>query len=404
MTMPTAKVEQSLELIAAEILAATQPVVCSSFGKDSLVLMDLVYRVKPCPILFFPQHAAQFPEKYRFARTFIDTYKLPVFSLPPRLLTHVQDGDHFEIFTQFGGNTTGPLNMSLGCRAWAGTDKDFVCAAEMLLQPTTPSVHYPWDLTFLGTKASDPIPLASSVDQFHTASEAGSTRLCLPLAAWTDADIWAYIKAREMPYDTARYDDHDEAADPDCYPVCFACLDTRKRGESVFCPVLETMMANRAMPEAWHAQQKLRLLQDVGYASFRLGKPVDPTVEQQWLAQQEQWPLWMVTKQIFEEQVYVLIQDLVDVSKAPNGVARLREEWIRLERRCAEVGVIGWVAAVARDNRRMQRCLLATGAERYAEDAAWIWVRKRVDPTQLVFPTVREMAQRVRAQEDPTHA
>lgn len=397
--MPTDKLERSLDLIAAELVTAEQPVVCCSFGKDSLVLLDLVYRIRRCPILFFPQHARQFPEKYVFAKAFMEAYQLPVFSLPPRLVTHVQDGDYFDIFTQFGGDTTGPLTMPLGCRPWTGPDQEFVCAAEMLLQPPTPSVNYPWDLTFTGTKACDPIPLATSIESFQPVIASGTTRIVLPLADWTDDDIWGYIKAREMPYNLARYDEHLEAADPDTYPTCFACLDTRKRGEKVFCPVLETMMDNRAMPELWHAQQKLRLLQDVGYATCRVEKPVDPALVQSFMDREEQWPLWMVKKQIFEEQVYVLISDLVDIAKAPNGFARLREEWIRLERRCAEVGVVGWVAAVDRTNVRMLRCMRATGAEVYAEDPTWLYVKKIVDPTQRVFPTVQEMATRVRAQE-----
>jgi Phosphoadenosine phosphosulfate reductase family len=403
--MPTEKIERSLDLIATEMLTAKDPVVCSSFGKDSLVVLDLVYQIRQrVPILFFPQHAKQFPEKYQFARDFIAAYKLPVWSLPPRLVTHVQDGDYFEIFTQFGGDATGPLNMSLGCRAWQGTDKEFVCAAEMLLQPPNAHVNFPWDLTFIGTKACDPIPLAGTVENFQSVIDSGSTRICLPLADWTDDDIWAYIKAREIPYSEARYDEQLESADPDRYPVCFGCLDTRKRGEKVFCPVLESMIPNRAMPEPWHAQQKLKLLQAVGYASFRLGKPVDPALEKKFLPQEEQWPLWSVKKRVYDEKVYAHIQDLVDISKAPNGFARLRDEWIRLERRCGEAGIIGWIASVARDNVRMQRCMVATGAEFYAEDADWYYVKKMVDPTQLIFPTVREMAARVRAQEEQTHA
>lgn len=403
MTWPTEKISRSLDLIAAELARATKPIVCSSFGKDSLVLLDLVCTIRRVPVLFFVQYPKQFPEKYRFAWEFIKATGLQVWTLPPRAITHIHDGNYFDLYTQYGGTTTGPLLMSMGCRPWVGTDTNFVCAVDALMQPLSEAVAYPWDCTFIGHKQADPMPLAKPVEYLSTTINSGSTRLCLPLADWTDEDVWTYIKTRDIPYDTARYDEGREDVNPDRYPVCFACLDTRRRGEQVFCPVLESMIDNRAQADEWHARQKLLLLQSVPYASFRLGEQPSREEEQQFLAHEEQWPLWTMKKVIDQDRVYLRIDNLRELDGTYHTLKFFLEESVRLVQCAHEAGIAGLLIWVSKSNFRMQ-AVCSLFWDRYAEDDTRYWYRYVVEETPKPMPTLKEFVQHIRAVERTLHA
>lgn len=389
--IPNEKIDEALDLIASESLHAEHPIVLSSFGKDSLVLLDLCLSVRQMPVLLFAQEAHRFQDKYKHAYGVIEHFKLEAFTLPPRAVSHVQDGDFFDIFHTFGGDQTGPLVMAMGCKPMEHGDDPFVCAVDQMLQPVQASVKYPWDVTFHGHKQSDDIKLARKTKIVTPVIDSGSTRLVLPIWDWTDDEIWAYIKMRNLPYDAERYDQHNDAVNPDVFPTCFACLDTRKRGEKVWCPVLGAEISNRAQTDEWHVKQKLAVLGAAQYATFELTSPVDQKTIEKFLDHEETWPLFTIKKHIFNDLVYVVIDNLKDISRQPDGMRRLREDWIKLELRCAEAGIVGWIARTAKDNPRMLRCITATGCKQYAEDEQAIWFKKMIDPECKVFPSLREM-------------
>lgn len=392
--IPTERIDEALDLIASEVLHAEKPIALSSFGKDSLVLLDLCLSVRPMPVLMFAQEPHRFPDKYKHAYGIIEYFKLEAFTLPPRAVAHVQDGDYFDIFHTFGGDTTGPLVMAMGCKPMKAERSEadpFVCAVDMMLQPMAEHVNYPWDVTFHGHKQTDDVKLARKTTIVTPAVDSGSTRLVLPLWNWTDDEVRSYVKMRNLPYDAERYDQHNEAVNPDVFDTCFACLDTRKRGEKVFCPILQSEINNRAQTDEWHAKQKLAVLGAAQYANFELVNPVDEATTRKFLDSEETWALFTIKKRIFNDLVYVVIDNLKDISRMPDGMKQLREEWIKLELRCAEAGIVGWLARADKSNVRMQRCILSTGCKPYAEDESAIWYKKMIDPECTVFPSLREM-------------
>lgn len=398
-TLDPAKVDRTLDLIASQVMLADAPVVLSSFGKDSLVLLHLCRQVnKGVPALFFVQHAQQFPEKYRHAMAVIEAWGLACYSLPPRGVTHVQQGDYFDLFQFYGSPDMGPLIASTGLRPRELGEEPFVCALDSLLAPTAEQVTYPWDLTFLGHKASDEVKLtAGQGTKIHTpVIQSGATTLCLPLWDWTDADVWAYIHAHHLPYDQARYDAQDEAVNPDQYPACFNCLDARKRGQSVYCPKVHDYVTNRAQPWDWHHRQRNQLLGSVHYATFDVpAMDRRHSVPARFLDFEEHWPLWSLRKVIDRDQVFVCLNDVVDVSSKADGLRRLRQEWIRVERACARAGLAGWLTCLDDWNTKTARVVRATGAVPYAMTGTDQWYIKRVDPAHLHFPTLREMAKTI---------
>lgn len=387
-------VKASTAIIAAQLRTHARPVVLSSFGKDSLVLLDLIYQVRRIPVLTFLQAAQQFPDKYAFAMQMIAENHLNCSTLPPQWSTHVQDGEYFEIFKCFGSKTTGPLLMATGCRPRLPGEEPFLCALEEVSERPNPDLRYDYDLTFIGAKSSDDVKLAERSTMTTPVSPSGSTTLCFPLWHWTDEDIWAYIKDVGLPYDRARYDDQREQTNPDQFPTCWNCLDTRKIGKQVFCPSMGSMIPNRAQSKTWHTENKLRILGSVEYLDMSVRLP-DPEPWTPMLPPREEWPLFSIEKYIANDRVYLLVDDVPPLYQHVDGLPRLHEEWTRLERACRKAGIVGWLCNVDQDNRLFRRWLEQTGATLYAERDGYQWFQKLI-PAEDAHPTLKQMATKMK--------
>lgn len=385
----TTKIEDSLQLIGEQLKHARRPIVLSSFGKDSLVLLDLIYQLERVPVLSFLQAPDLFPEKYAFAQRVIEENALQCSTLPPQWATHVQVGDHFDLYSCFGSKDTGPLLMSTGCRPRQPGEETFLCALEEVSQPQKTDVAYPWDLTFIGAKSSDEVTLAARSAMTTPLVQSGSTWLCFPLWQWTDEDIWTYIRAEGLEYDRERYDDRRERTNPDHFPTCWNCLDTKKAGKPVYCPAMQQLIPNRAQPKAWHLENQRRILGTAQYLDSQ-PKIVDREPWTPMLPWREEWPLFSVEKYLAHGQVYLQVSDLPPLYLAHDGVAHLRREWIRMERACLKAGIVGWLCAVDQENVTFQRWLEQTGATPYASDETVRWYRKLVN-AETVYPSLRRM-------------
>lgn len=398
--MNTTLIDQSIDLIAAQVLQHDRPVVLTSFGKDSLVLHHLVQQVVPdVECLLLLQAPDLFPEKYAHAKRLIDEGHLTCWSIPPRWTVHTQLGDKFDLFQGYGSLTSGDLIMATGCRARELGEERYLCAKAMTEAVHPPDVEYPWDLTFHGHKASDPIPFASSFQITASVVKIGGTTLALPIRDWTDADIFAYIDRFDLPLDRARYEGKDERVNPDVLPTCWNCLDVRTRGQMVFCPLTATgeqpghLIANVAQPAAYHRRVQQAILGDIGYADTRL-----PNVAAQeagrWFGLEEAWPLFTVRKHVFadEGRVYVEVDDIPPVATRIDVSMALLHELHRLEFQCWRSGVSGWISANARENVAMARWIEAFGARRYRQDAAFDYFVKPVTAEPREAPSLRTMA------------
>lgn len=376
--------------IEEALTGSQRPVIACSFGKDSLVLLDLCRAVREMDVLFLPQLADQFPEKYQFAWDSMQRMGVTAYATPPRTHMHVQDEDgHSEIYSCYGGETTGPFWMSMGCQPRRGEER-FVCAADFLAQPVEDSVQYPWDVTFIGHKASDPVPFASQVAMKQYGVQSGTTVLSFPLYDWTDDEVWTYLRHFHIPYDVARYDHGRHETNPDYFPTCFNCLDSRRKpAEPVYCPKTHGVVVNHPASTDEHRSRIAQLAQSAHYLDLTCRFPGG----RDGMAFREEWPLWSTQKMISGNAVYVELSDLPPLRAAGwSGLARLREEWIRLERRCAHVGIHGWVCGVNPDNEIFLKFVHSTGARCYhVDEEGVLWFVKVVRPDTL-YPPMREMA------------
>ena len=243
------KIEVAEKLITAVVQNYHAPVVMSSFGKDSVVLLDLLKGMNlKLPILF---HREPFePKKYVFANQVIEEEGYVVYDYPPTLTQIVKNGEAMEIVNRY---QVGPKQFT-----WLGTGikqpedgKPFLCGYRDLYMKPCGLFNFPWDVALLGHKSSDSDPIFGAIPlTVDIKATEGGCDFAYPLRHFTDEDVWAYIETFDVPYNTLRYDKangyrefEDITHNNDYYHTCVRCMD-RDQPASVFCPKLDCEITN----------------------------------------------------------------------------------------------------------------------------------------------------------------
>lgn len=172
------KVDKSKELIKKAIDVAPAYVSCS-WGKDSIVMLNLVQDIKPDILVLHyasPESAAgitaNFPDVIaRYREQFPHTNYRELVALPE----------------------------------WANTPDTIPDRLALILPPE-------YKLAFVGLRKQESRPRRialrkyGTLHQYQSGNQRGTWRCC-PLADWRTEDIWTYIISRNLPYlDT--YDKH----------------------------------------------------------------------------------------------------------------------------------------------------------------------------------------------------
>jgi hypothetical protein len=239
------KVMAALTLIDGVLQKHPNPVVYSSFGKDSMVLLDLVGRAGfKLPIVF---HRLPFmPWKYRFAEGIIQERGYAVYDYPP-MLSAVNEGmeiiNYYSVGTKLLYTSVTPVPVDPG--------KAFLCGYMDVFERPKGYMDFPWDLIFIGHKDSDIDPVLGPVPlKTNYVERIGEPSLVFPLRDFTDQDIWDYTTTRNIPVHDTRYDRDnswkkfkDTTFNPDFFPVCTACMD-HKNDSVVHCPKFDKDVPN----------------------------------------------------------------------------------------------------------------------------------------------------------------
>jgi hypothetical protein len=240
---------------------AGQAVLLCSFGKDSMVLLDLIRQVLPrrelnChsyPLPVIYHRHPYFPAKQEFAEGVIRSWALEVYDFPPLacgVKAKMGDGrsemGRLELVTRYqvgSGAIDVPMNTEAPIER-----RPFVCGLQWLTRPKTLGAQWPWSTVFIGHKNSDvdpyegPVPLKD--DRVHTAG----VDAVFPLRHWTDDDVWDYTAQNALPYDARRYFKRAEVWDkwlnPDYVHACTACIDPRVESKTVHCPKGNCLVRN----------------------------------------------------------------------------------------------------------------------------------------------------------------
>ena len=243
------KIAEAGALIVKVAQAYHSPVVMSSFGKDTVVLLDMIGRNgAKFPILF---HREPFePKKYAFANQIIERNRYVVYDYPPSLTQIVKNGDAMEIVSRY---QVGPKSFT-----WLGTGikepiegKPFLCGYRDLYMKPCGLFNFPWDVALVGHKSSDCDPIFGSIPlKVDIKATEGGCDFAYPLRHFTDEDVWEYIERFKVPYNVLRYDKangyrefEDITFNNDYYHTCVRCMD-RDEPESVFCPRLDCEITN----------------------------------------------------------------------------------------------------------------------------------------------------------------
>lgn len=243
------KIDKATSLINSRISASKNPVLCLSFGKDSMVMLDLIGRAgHRLPVIYWKREH-HFPQKNRFANQMIERYDLEVYDYPPECTKLVRNGGLIEVINYFsiGKHTIAVPSGILPFQE----DQKYLCALyDMYLKPTG-GYAFPWDAMFIGHKDSDVDPLRGSVpllvDEYQHSPDAPI--FSFPVRAFTDEDIWEYTRLFDVPQDQHRYSG-DDAYDNDYYPACTACVNPENPAV-VYCPKVRSNIPNVSSQIVW---------------------------------------------------------------------------------------------------------------------------------------------------------
>lgn len=249
------KIAQALELIRKILDTYRNPAFMCSFGKDSMVLLDLLEANNiRLPIIFHKE--PWFPEKYVFADEMIAKYNLEVYDYPPFAMSLWEGKEIMAYMSHYQiGNAAGAI-LQLPKNILPPVDgKKFICALTDVLARPKGTFSYPWDCVFIGHKNSDKDSIAGKIPLHCDIKINGGIGpdAAFPLRQWTDDDIWDYTIAHNVPYQTNRYDAAtrselpDKSANSDYTHVCIACCDKSNPVKSVHCPKLGYEVSN-ALP------------------------------------------------------------------------------------------------------------------------------------------------------------
>jgi hypothetical protein len=230
----TDKVKNANGVIKEMLKYSKRPAFMCSFGKDSMVLLDLITRAGvSVPVIFYRDPA--YPEKFRFADEIIREWLLEAHDYPPLAVSMAEGNGAINIVSHYqigNGVLLLPKNIEFSEE----------CGIKHLLRPTG-TFNYPWDSVLIGHKSSDTDNIAGSLSlrSYVKSGEGKAPDAWFPLRHWTDDDVWMYSRQNSVPQQLDRYDTKEgrekpaRATNSDYVHGCFACVDRRNSGR-VFCP------------------------------------------------------------------------------------------------------------------------------------------------------------------------
>lgn len=235
------KIEKTKNEIKAILDKCHNPILLCSFGKDSTVMLHLVYSIKNIPIIQWRIQGQT--KKYEFSNRIIKEWNLTIYDYLPTRMDIVCSGDEF--------SAVGLRDMGNGGWAYVATDlvkpidSNFGCALiDFIEHPTVQFFNYPWGLTLIGNKSCDYNPVLGEMPIKKSVSIIGNTILYCPLRDWTDEDIWEYTEKYNVPYNDKQYnrnngykDFENKTYNEGCYYACTDCVNPNN-DEMVQCPLL----------------------------------------------------------------------------------------------------------------------------------------------------------------------
>lgn len=252
-----AKIESSLDCIHTVARNFQRPAVLCSFGKDSMVLLNLVREAGyNWPVVFFREPFMA--QKYDFAHQVAKDWGLEVHDYPARFRSVLARNGGVEVIGHYPFGR-GEILLPTGLyEPTEGFGAEWLCAKDDVLARATGDFKVPWDCMVVGHKSSDHDPLQGDLKlHLDYKQTPGCPTLAFVIRNWTDADVWEYTETHGVPVHTTRYNkadgwkEHaDRALNPDWFPACSRCIN-KQEGEYVYCPKIGGVINNlgASLPE-----------------------------------------------------------------------------------------------------------------------------------------------------------
>lgn len=172
------KIDEASALIGSVLVEHGQPAcVTCSFQTECMAIVDLLIAQKPdIPVLFL-ETGYHFPETYEYRDRMTAQMHLNLVNLMPKLTVAAQE-------SQFG-----ILNQTAPDR----------CCAIRKVEPLFSGLD-PYGVWFTALRREQSPTRANlqAMDQFRLPSGKQLLKVS-PLASWTNADVWGYLKQRGIP-------------------------------------------------------------------------------------------------------------------------------------------------------------------------------------------------------------
>lgn len=237
----------ALKLLDSMAAAHDHPAVLCSFGKDSMVMLHLVREAGyDWPVVCFQEE--WLPRKWEFAHRVAREWELTMHVWPPAAAwVYEYEG------TMVLGSTWIVAGMPIAVPkdVEEDTEPGARCGCDFLSR-TRGSAELQADLLLIGHKDSDRDSVCGAVPLNQTYIEArdGMPAVVFPMRAWTDADVYDYTMAHDIPVDWRRYEapfpgtghdafirKTDTTLNTDVLHCCCNCLKIGHAGKDVVCPL-----------------------------------------------------------------------------------------------------------------------------------------------------------------------
>lgn len=234
------KVAHAHRIIDSVLSVAKNPSVMCSFGKDSMVVLDLVRRHRDLKVVF---HREPFQHhKYDYANRVIREWDLHVIDYPPLATSIREEGGEIEIINHY---QIGASHVYLPTGLRPQSSGKTLCALTEIYDKPTGTFMYPFDVTFHGHKSTDvdpvlgAMPLASDIALNPT-----SVSAAFPIRHFTDDDVWQYLEENNVPIHHDRYEKvdgkwrerEDKTHNPDYINACYSCMSPAAIKTGADCP------------------------------------------------------------------------------------------------------------------------------------------------------------------------
>lgn len=254
------RTETARTRIERTLRRSKRPAIMCSFGKDSLVLCDLLADYIDVPDTLYLENIDEIVDA-EYNAMIVERYGLRMHLLPRGrgVLFFVRDTAQFFCFPFLSSQTMLPVPMSL--TPWTGKG-DYLCVDEELRATHGTVVSYNFDALFFGHKRCDLLdgggsclpwfPLLSDASKraYHARMTPQSPywkinemAACSPLYDWSQADVWAYIEAHGLPISEKVYDPIARTRRLHTNQACFRCHDPSLPAK-VHCPKLGQPITN----------------------------------------------------------------------------------------------------------------------------------------------------------------